>query len=155
MPAGYNVELHGLIETQDFLADFAEQLTGTMMLQAIRDCALIVLASAKQKAPVDTGRLRASITPEVRPHRDAVRGIVGSNVEYAPWQEFGTRPHWPPPGALERWARRHGMTESTIRFIIGTRGTKPHPYLIPAIEDNARKIYDIISTAIRWQIERG
>lgn len=43
---------------------------------------------AKMLAPVDTGRLRNSIThaPEGKDTE-----IIGSAVEYAPYQEFGTR----------------------------------------------------------------
>jgi len=41
--------------------------------------------------PVDTGRLRASIVPTVEPYGETLRGIVGTNVKYAPYQEFGTR----------------------------------------------------------------
>lgn len=53
--------------------------------------ALRVTREARRRAPVDTGRLRNSIT-----HRVGVEGgtkmvaEVGTNVEYAPYQEFGT-----------------------------------------------------------------
>lgn len=40
-------------------------------------------------APVDTGRLRASITHEVREGEKAV--YVGTNVEYAAYVELGTK----------------------------------------------------------------
>ena len=52
----------------------------------------LVEADAKSRAPVgETGNLRASIASEVRTDvKSAVQGIVGSNVEYAPFQEFGT-----------------------------------------------------------------
>ena len=43
---------------------------------------------ATLKCPVDTGRLRASITHEVHKNEEAV--YVGTNVEYAPYVEFGT-----------------------------------------------------------------
>ena len=43
---------------------------------------------AKAAAPVDTGRLRNSITHEVENGNAA---LVGSNVEYAPYVELGTR----------------------------------------------------------------
>lgn len=49
---------------------------------------LNVQAAAKERAPVDTGRLRNSIATEFE--RDGLTGIVGTNVEYAPYQEFGT-----------------------------------------------------------------
>ena len=42
---------------------------------------------AKQLAPVDTGRLRNSITHQ---QYNEDTEIIGTNVEYAPYQEFGT-----------------------------------------------------------------
>ena len=48
-----------------------------------------VIGSAMEKAPVDTGRLRASIplSSEVR----ETEATIGSNVVYAPYVEFGTK----------------------------------------------------------------
>jgi hypothetical protein len=46
--------------------------------------------SAKHRCPVDTGRLRGSITHRVEQEENAVVGVVGTNVEYAPYVEFGT-----------------------------------------------------------------
>lgn len=43
---------------------------------------------AKENCPVDTGRLRNSITHEVRTDEKAV--YIGSNVEYAAFVELGT-----------------------------------------------------------------
>ena len=43
---------------------------------------------AKQRCPVDTGRLRNSITNEPIPEEKAV--IVGTAVEYGPFVELGT-----------------------------------------------------------------
>lgn len=47
---------------------------------------------AKQRCPVDTGRLRASITSRIE--RDSATvfvGVVGTDVEYAPYVEYGAR----------------------------------------------------------------
>lgn len=46
---------------------------------------------AKRLAPVDTGRLRASITNTVEQDGDGVLVTVYSDVEYAPYLETGTR----------------------------------------------------------------
>ncbi len=46
---------------------------------------------AKQLAPVDTGRLRSSITSRLGSDSQGVVGIVGTNVSYAAFVEFGTR----------------------------------------------------------------
>lgn len=43
---------------------------------------------AKQKCPVDTGRLRGSITTNII---STYSGEVGTNVEYAEYVEYGTR----------------------------------------------------------------
>lgn len=46
---------------------------------------------AKLKCPVDTGRLRNSISHDVREDEKTV--YVGTNVEYAPYVEMGTSRH--------------------------------------------------------------
>lgn len=45
---------------------------------------------AKRLAPVDTGRLRASINWRIESDRRGLVAIVGTSVDYAPYQEFGT-----------------------------------------------------------------
>lgn len=56
---------------------------------AMKEISLRVMADAKRNAPVDTGRLRASIDQDVeRVTEHTVRALVGSNVEYAPYQEI-------------------------------------------------------------------
>jgi HK97 gp10 family phage protein len=136
------VEIQGLKETQAKMEQMVSDLQGPPLVNAMRDCTLLVLRDAKIMAPVDTGRLRASITPQVVSSGNVVQGIVGSNVKYAPFVEKGTRPHWPPFRALAGWARRHGMNEAQVWFAIGIKGTKAHPYLQPAFEKNEQKIVD-------------
>jgi hypothetical protein len=62
-------------------------LSGDEMLEGIREATMLVTRDARILAPVDTGRLRASIAPEVDSQGKEVRGVVGSNVVYAPFQE--------------------------------------------------------------------
>lgn len=52
----------------------------------IENAALLLERNAKQNCPVDTGKLRASITTEV----GKLEAEVGTNVEYALCVEFGT-----------------------------------------------------------------
>lgn len=63
-------------------------------------------------APVDTGRLRDSITHEVDESEEAV--YVGTNVEYAAYQEYGTSK------------------------------MKPHPFLKPGIMNNLETYKSIV-----------
>lgn len=54
----------------------------------LNKAALIVVADAKRNAPVKTSHLRNSIVHEV--DGTGLKAVVGSNVEYAPYQEVGT-----------------------------------------------------------------
>ena len=56
-------------------------------VRALMKCGAIVENYAKQDAPVDTGRLRNSIHHEME-NDDTVD--IGTDVEYAIWQEIGT-----------------------------------------------------------------
>jgi HK97 gp10 family phage protein len=96
--------------------------------------AITIQGKAREKAPVDTGRLRNSIG--VESPNDRMRR-VGPNVHYGEYVEMGTRPHWAPQGALAGWAGRHGMTDYQARRAIAMRGTRAQPYMQPAA-DNAR-----------------
>lgn len=46
--------------------------------------------AAKQLCPVDTGRLRSSVTHELDRDGQGIVGVVGTDVDYAPYVEFGT-----------------------------------------------------------------
>lgn len=49
-----------------------------------------VEGAAKRLCPVDTGRLRSSITHELAKDAQGIVGTVGTNVEYAAYVELGT-----------------------------------------------------------------
>lgn len=142
-------EIRGLLETQRKFEQVIVDLTGPPMLDAMRQSVLWVQNDAKREAPVDTGRLRASITPEVNVRNEnIVEGIVGSNVEYAPYMELGTgvfagnAAYFPPPSALDVWARRHGMGSGYMvaLAIFRAGGTKPRRFLQTGFEKNQDRI---------------
>ena len=58
------------------------------LLRGLETCGLVAEGYAKKLAPVDTGNLRNSITHEVDDGDPAA--YIGTNVEYAPYQELGT-----------------------------------------------------------------
>lgn len=53
----------------------------------------VVEGYAKEDCPVDTGNLRNSLTHELGTASNEPACYVGSNVEYAPYVEFGERYH--------------------------------------------------------------
>ena len=58
------------------------------LLRGLETCGLVAEGYAKKLAPVDTGNLRNSITHDVDDGEPAA--YIGTNVEYAPYQELGT-----------------------------------------------------------------
>lgn len=73
---------------------YGDKLTKQVSLkcfQAMRKICLLIEADAKRYCPVDTGRLRDSITHEIEKGKDRVTGRVGTNVVYGVFQEYGTR----------------------------------------------------------------
>lgn len=61
---------------------------GSAIAAALEEVGLAAEGYAKAACPVDTGRLRNSITHVARPDERAV--YIGTNVEYAPHVELGT-----------------------------------------------------------------
>lgn len=59
--------------------------------KAIEREAVAVERRAKRLCPVDTGRLRASITHRTGRDQRGIVGIIGTNVNYAVFVEMGTR----------------------------------------------------------------
>lgn len=118
---------------------------------------ITIQTKARKNAPVDTGRLRSSIGTRVDGGEVPKWGEVGTNVEYAPWMEFGTglfavgeggaQPrHFPPGEGLEGWAARHGMASGyAVAGGIGKRGgLKPHLYLTKAFKDSLGEIQGLV-----------
>jgi len=72
----------------------AETVTSRLE-EVIAKYSLLIARDAKKNAPVDTGRLRASIIPVLENlTAEIVAGgkeIVGTNVDYAAVQEFGNK----------------------------------------------------------------
>ena len=58
------------------------------LLRGLETCGLAAEGYAKKLVPVDTGNLRNSVTHDVDDGEPAV--YIGTNVEYAPYQELGT-----------------------------------------------------------------
>ena len=92
---------------------------GRAVIRALTKCGMIAEGYAKFLCPVDTGRLRGSIVYQVDAEDDAV--YIGTNVEYAPYVELGTRKQ------------------------------KAQPFLRPAAEDHASEYGEIIESELKGQ----
>ena len=112
-------------------------------LRALEECGLVAEGYAKKLVKVDTGNLRNTVTHQVAPDEPAV--YVGTNSEYAVYQELGTgkyaeggggRPTpWVYQDAKGNWHR--------------TSGNKPAPFIKPALADHIQVYRTIIESELK------
>jgi HK97 gp10 family phage protein len=161
----FRIKIEGDKKLRDGMRKLAEDLHGAEAVRMMERATLVVERSAKKNAPVDTGRLRNSITHAVQTtsaFAPRLQGIIGTSVMYAPFIETGTgvfvgeSPYFPPPSALAGWARRHGMNPYLVaRAIFEKGGLEPNRYLGRALEDNEQKIMEILGTGVSNMIRKN
>lgn len=102
--------------------------------KGLENACLVVERSAKAKAPVRSGALRSSITHRVS--QGSMEGVIGSTVMYAPYVEIGTGVY-----STQGGGRQGGWfyvdAEGNGHF---TMGSRPHPFLKPAMDTNLSAI---------------
>lgn len=112
------------------------------------------IANLDKNKTNNTGDLRKSIIARrIRPMLWRVR--VGE--KYGVFVEFGTKPHFPPPLELQRWAKRKlGLSHKEARkagwaiaVAISKRGTRAQPFIRPAIEKIRPLFINAIHRAIK------
>lgn len=86
----------------------------------VRKAGLLVEGDAKRLCPVDTGRLRSSISTETEDTADGAVSFVNTNVEYTPYMEYGTGEKGDP----------------SLPHRLDWEGIPPHPFLRPALNSN-------------------
>lgn len=113
---------------------------------AVNESAINIQTGAKRRCSVNTGRLRSSIAIEPASGDYTVK--VGTKVFYAPYVEWGTgvfSEHPDYSGRTTPWAfpvPKTGRTRYNFKRIevegksfYLTKGSKPHPFLLPAAEE--------------------
>ena len=165
MPQGdikVSVKLHGADKLTKAFRTSPKWL-GQEIERGLENSALSVQREAQILAPVDTGRLRGSITYELDKAPIPKFAKVGPTVEYGAFVEFGRRPNsaMPPVSALIPWLKRQGVSQNTesVAFLvarsIAKRGIKPKPYMRDGYKEAKRgidKIWGKVARSIemRW-----
>jgi HK97 gp10 family phage protein len=93
-----------------------------------------VQARAKVLAPVDTGRLRASIKIQRKLTFRGPTYTVYTNVKYAPYVEQGTRPHVIRPKTKKALKFKMGG-RTVFATVVNHPGTRPQPFLGRAVRE--------------------
>lgn len=104
-------DISGLVEVREDNREAIANAIDRALVAALEEVGLVAEGYAKRACPVDTGRLRNSITHIVDEGTRHV--IIGTNVEYAPYVELGTR-HQKPQPFLKPAANDHYSTYKGI-----------------------------------------
>lgn len=111
-------DISGLVEVREDNREAIANAIDRALVAALEEVGLVAEGYAKRACPVYTGRLRNSITHIVDEGTRHV--VIGTNVEYAPYVELGTR-HRKPQPFLKPAANDHYSTYKGI-FLKHLRG---------------------------------
>ena len=123
---------------------------------AIKKACIIVEASAKEYSPVGvyakgTGRVGGNLKGSITHTAGAESGRVGTNVDYAPHVEFGTRPH-----VIK--VKNAKILSDGVSFFgkeVNHPGTAAQPFLRPAADKNRARVAREIGVIIGHAVEVG
>lgn len=96
-----------------------------------------ISAQASRNSPVKSGDLKRSFQDDSQVDEKAYEAHIGSSLEYAIWQEYGTGEH-----ALEGNGRKGGwvyLDRDTGKKVF-TRGNKPKRMLYHAFQQKKEKV---------------
>ena len=130
--------IDAIIEHFDKIADVRN------LEKALGESCALVEASAKQKAPKDTGALRRSIESNVNINGNELIGTVFTPLEYAPYVEFGTGLFATKGGRKDvpwKYEDDNGNWHST-------KGQHPQPFMKPSLDENRKKIVETLKEGI-------
>lgn len=122
--------------SDDVLNEFRDAV-----LRALERCGEQAEGYAKDLAPVDTGRLRNSISHQVDEGENAV--YIGTNVSYAPYVELATG-IYADGGRPTPWVYQDDAGDWHW-----TRGNTAQPFLKPAVADHAQTYRNIIEDELK------
>lgn len=111
------------------------------ILRALERCGSQAEGYAKDLAPVDTGRLRNSISHKVDEEEKAA--YIGSDLDYAAYVELGTG-KYAEGGRPTPWVYQDDSGNWHW-----TQGNPAQPFLAPAVKDHAKTYQNIIEDELK------
>ena len=157
---GKGVEIGGISAVQGRLFRFTEA-SRRAIREEVAEAGVNIQAEAQKLAPIDQARLRSSIRPRERD--GGMSTEVFSDANYAVYVHEGTRAHTPPFSAILKWARRKLKGNKVrARAMAGAvwqhirqHGTKPHPFLTPALEREAPSFVRRLGARLGIELRRS
>jgi HK97 gp10 family phage protein len=170
-----SIKVQGLDEAIRSLSKYSEEVQ-IDTAKAMNTSMLAVQSKAKlsvrRNGTSNTGRLISSIKT-IKAKKDDLVSITYSEVDYAPYVEFGTKTKVDIPAGLESyasqfkgksggfdqlvekisaWANNRGIPQENVKFIamkIAKFGVKAQPFLFPAWESERPKFEQAVKELLK------
>lgn len=128
--------------------------------ETMNTATLLVHGQAKILAPVDTGNLAGSIHPKVITERKEIIGKVYTNLNYAPYVEFGTgsKGNGTYPNKDIKLSYRSTpwvYTPDGGETFYRTEGQVAQPFMYPALKQNEKKINKMFKEALHTDLKNN
>lgn len=172
--AKVNVKIKGLDKVEKLLGKQGQQRLLREISEEMEVKAEEVRTKAVQKAPVDTGLVRAGIEVSGKD----LRWVIYTVAEYAGYVEFGTKGKVSIPPemkeeaekfrsgrgsygdfkqAIADWMRRKGIPEDALWPIMAKimgQGIEPQPFMWPAFQEGTKGIEKDIDAVIQRYLDK-
>jgi HK97 gp10 family phage protein len=142
------VKIQGL----DNLLKKLDQLGGSIprsTQKALLKSSAVFEAGAKAHCPVGTGELRDSIHTEVKDEKTVA---VGTNVNYAPYVEYGTGPKGDP--SVPHTTKKFWRYKDEEGNWHTSHGQPPQPFMRPAFAEGKDQVMEAVKESVQEDVER-
>ena len=128
-------ESHGIrIDMTDNSRETIEAMINSVD-RGLRVCGEKAVGYAKDLVPIRTGDLKNSITYKV----ESDECYIGTNVEYAPYVEFGTGIYSDMGGRHTEW-----VTKNSNGVFVTHKGSRPYAFLRPSVSGHQMEYLGIL-----------
>ena len=146
----------------DRLTQRFNKIANMELRESMNKATQLVHGQAKALAPADTGQLRGSIHMQVKDTGKELQGRVYTNVEHAPYVEFGTGvtgngtyPYQVEGLNLEYKNKGWAYYDEDKDEWIYTKGQKAQPYMYPALKQNEKAIKKILKEGVHTKLKEN
>lgn len=153
---------HVGIKGVDRLTQRFNNIANMELKDIVNKATALVHGQAKELAPVDKGQLAGSIHMQVKDTGKAIEGRVYTNVEYAPYVEFGTGingngtyPYEVEGLSLEYRDKGWAYFDEDKEEWIYTKGQEAQPYMYPALKDNEKTIKQMFKNGVKTKLKEN
>ena len=153
-----NVSIKGI----DRLTQRFNKIANMELRATVNKATQLVHGQAKALAPVDKGGLAGSIHMQVKDTGEELQGRVYTNLEYAPYVEFGTGvkgngtyPYQIKGLSLEYKNKGWAYYDEDKGEWIYTKGQEAQPYMYPALKMHEKTIKRIFKDGVKTKLKEN